>query len=367
MKNRIKRKLDQKFLFISTAGFILITLLLLSCSTSPTHDIWAEGKPKHHTKTGFRNYPTVPEPQSASLGFYIRRVWGSFVFPDVPVDHYLPENKAIEQYQQLIGQDSITWIGHATFLINIDGVTILTDPFLTDNASPFKYFGPERFVQPGIGLDNLPPIDIIVVSHNHLDHLDAETVESLPGKENIRVYVPLGLKPFFAERGYNFVTELDWNQSSVYNQIRFTALPAVHYSMRGTNDRNKTLWCSWSISSPSGKYYFSGDTSYSPTIFKEIGKNDGPYDLAMISIGAYKVRETGLESHLTPEQAIKVAAEIGTKKILGMHWGTIELSDEPHWQPPVRFKKAAHENGVTSEQAWLMKIGETRKLPSNKI
>ncbi len=357
---------NQKWYIPSRVGIILLVLFLLSCSSASSPEIWTEGTPKHHIKDGFRNYPEVPKPQSATIGFYFRRFWGSFVFPDVPTDHYLTENEAINQYAGFNGLDSITWIGHATFLIRMNGKTILTDPFITKYASPVKYFGPERFVQPGISLENLPPIDIIVVSHNHLDHLDAETVESLEGKEKIQVFVPLGLRSFFSERGYQSITEMDWYDSAVHNNIRFTALPAIHYSQRSTNDRNKTLWSAWSFSSASGKYFFSGDTSYSPFFFEDIGRKDGPYDLAMISIGAYKVRESGPESHLTPEEAIKVANEIGAKTIVGMHWGTIELSDEPHWEPPVRFKKAARENGLSSDHAWLMKVGETRLLPGNQ-
>ncbi len=363
MKSLKKRWIDKKRPLTRKVLTLFLVLLLLGCSSS-LPEIWAEGKPKHHTENGFRNYPIIPEPASVGAAFYLRRTWGSFVLPEVPPDHFLSENEAIKQYQQLNGQDSITWLGHATFLIRINGTTILTDPFLTEYASPFWTFGSRRFVQPGISLDNLPPIDIIVVSHNHLDHLDAETVESLRGKENIRVFVPLGLKPFFSERGYKAIKELDWNESSSTNNIRFTALPAVHYSRRGTNDKNKTLWSSWSISSKSGKYFFSGDTSYSPSIFKDIGKTDGPYDLAMISIGAYKTRKFGPATHLTPEEAIKVAKEIKTDIVVGMHWGTIELSDEPHWEPPIRFNKAARENALSPDQTWIMKIGETRHLPS---
>lgn len=345
-------------------GTFSLFLFFIGCSSSSSTEKWAEGKPKHHTIKGFRNYPVIPDPPPVGVAFYLRRVWGSFFLPDVPPDHFLSENEAIKQYQQLNGQDSITWLGHASFLIRINGMTILTDPFLTEYASPFWIFGSRRFVQPGITLDKLPPIDIIIVSHNHLDHLDSETIDTLRGKANIHVFVPLGLKPFFLERGYEIVNELDWYESHSYNDIRFTALPAVHSSQRSTSDKNKTLWCSWSISSMQGKYYFSGDTSYSPSIFKEIGNNDGPYNLAMISIGAYKTRKQGPASHLTPEEAIQVAKEIETPIIVGMHWGTIELSDEPHWEPPIRFKKAAQENGFSSNQTWVMKIGETRLLPN---
>ena len=355
----------QRPAFASIAAIIFIILLMVGCSSSPP-EIWAEGKPKHHTQNGFRNYPLVPDSPPVGAAFYVRRVLGSFFLPDVPNDHYLFEKDAISQYQQLNGQNSITWLGHATFLIRLNGMTILTDPFLTEFASPLWEFGPRRYVQPGISLNNLPSIDMVVVSHNHLDHLDAETIESLQGKENIRVFIPLGLKTFFKDRGYTNVEELDWNESFSYGGIELTALPTVHFSGRGLNDKNRTLWCSWSISSQSGKVFFSGDTSYSPTIFKTIGKENGPYDLAIVSIGAYKTRKYGPASHLTPEEAVKVVMETKSSVVVAMHWGTIELSDEPPWEPPVRFKKAAQDNGIASDQTWVMKIGETRLLPSKK-
>jgi len=357
---------DRKPAFASKAGIMFVIMLMTGCSSSSPPVIWAEGKPKHHTQNGFRNYPVIPDPPPVGAAFYFRRVLDSFFLPDVPDDHYLSEKDSISQFQQLNGQNSITWLGHATFLIRINGMTILSDPFLTEYASPLWIFGSRRYVQPGISLDNLPPIDIVVVSHNHFDHLDAETIESLQGKENIHVFIPLGLKPFFKDRGYTNVEELDWNESFSYGGIELTALPAVHFSGRGLNDKNKTLWCSWSISSQSGKVFFSGDTSYSPTIFKTIGKENGPYDLAIVSIGAYKTRKYGPPSHLTPEEAVKVAMETKSDVAVAMHWGTIELSDEPPWEPPVRFKKAAQDNGISSDQTWVMKIGETRLLPSKK-
>ncbi len=352
--------------FPSKTGIVFIIMLMAGCSSSSSPEIWAEGKPKHHTQNGFRNYPIIPEPPPVGAAFYFRRVMDSFFLPDVPKDHYLSEIDAISQFQQLNGQNSITWLGHATFLIRINGKTILTDPFLTEYASPFWDFGPRRYVQPGISLDNLPPIDMVVVSHNHLDHLDAETIESLQGKEKIHVFVPLGLKEFFKDRGYKNIKELDWNESFSYGGIELTALPVVHFSGRGMNDKNKTLWCSWSISSLSKKVFFSGDTSYSPIIFKTIGKENGPYDLAIVSIGAYKTRKYGPASHLTPEEAVKVAIETKSNVAVAMHWGTIGLSDEPPWEPPVRFNKAAQDNGISSNQTWVMKIGETRFIPSKK-
>ena len=238
---------DKKTAFARKAGVIFIIMLMTGCSSSSDPEIWVEGNPKHHTQNGFRNYPVIPDPPPVGVAFYLRRTLDSFFLPDVPEDHYLSEKEAISQFQRFKGQNSITWLGHATFLIRINGKIILTDPFLTEYASPLWIFGSRRYVQPGISLANLPPIDMVIISHNHLDHLDAETVESLQGKDNIYVVVPLGLKSFFKDRGFSNVEELDWNESYSYGGIKLTALPAVHFSGREANDKNKALWFSWSV------------------------------------------------------------------------------------------------------------------------
>jgi L-ascorbate metabolism protein UlaG (beta-lactamase superfamily) len=211
-------------------------------------------------------------------------------------------------------------------------------------------------------LDSLPPIDIVIVSHSHYDHLDDTTVRRLRDKDRIHVVVPLGLKSFFTERGYNNVTELDWFDSISIGEIVLTALPAVHDSARNTSDHNRTLWASWAIVSPSNKILFIGDTGYSETIFKQIGKQFGPFHYAILPIGAYEPRKLMWMSHLTPEEAVTVGNEVRADTIIASHWGTINLSDEPPWEPPKRFTKSGLENGYTMETQWILKIGETRPL-----
>ncbi len=347
----------------SKAGLFLFILLTLGCSSAS--NTWEEGKPKHHTENGFRNYPVVLNPPPIRSGFYLRRFLGSFFLPDVPADHVFPEQDAIKQFHELAGEETITWLGQSTFLIRIGGKTILTDPYLTEYAGPFWILGPRRFTPPGISIDNLPPIDIIVVSHNHLDHLDAETVESIKNKENIQVYVPLGMKRFFTERDYKHVEEWDWNERRAFGSLQFTALPTVHHSGRSIGDKDEVLWCSWAITSPGARLYFIGDSGYSPTIFKKIGEQHGPFDAALVTIGAYETRQGSPITHLYPYEAIQVGLELNAKAIVGMHWGSLELSDEPHFEPPVRFKKAAKKAGISEDRAWVMKIGETRKWTSS--
>ena len=324
----------------------------------------AEGRPKHHMMEGFSNYPPTPYDSSyGKLSFFLRRFWGSFFPPEIPSGHILSEDKAIAQLNSLNKENTLTWLGHSTFLIRLDGKTILTDPFLSEYASPVTWAGPRRFVPPGISLKKLPAIDLILVSHNHYDHLDETTVEKLPGKEKTHVIVPLGLKAFFTQRGYVNVKELDWGEDTLVDNMKIISLPAVHFSGRGLGDRNKTLWCSWAIVSSSGKYYFAGDTAYSSTIFRNIAEMYNSFNLAIVPIGAYEPQKMMKPFHTTPEEAIKIGIDDKSRVMVGSHWGTIELSDEPHWDPPRRFVEHAGKLGIPPEQIWVMKIGETRILP----
>jgi len=341
---------------------LLILMLSLSMQTAAENPAQDAEKAHHHTSEEFRNYPVVEAPASLGFKFYWKRFISSFNTPVVPEDHVLPENKAISLFKELRNENTITWIGQSTLLIKINGTTILTDPFFSKYASPF-WVGPSRFVDPGIHSENLPPIDIILISHNHYDHLDKKFIEAIPNKETIHVMVPLKLKSFFSERGFSNIYELDWHQSKTISDMRFTALPAVHYSGRGMSDKNQTLWCSWAISSPSGQYYFIGDSAYSPSLFKDVGEEFGNFDLAMIGIGTYGNRKYGVNNHTTPEEAVMIGKETHAKALLGIHWGTIDLSDENPWEPPKRFHASARQGSYLPDDVWTIKIGETRRLP----
>lgn len=349
-------------LWITKARILLLLCLftITSCSTAP---VWIKGEPKHHTTKGFRNYPPMPSEAPKGFLFNIRRIWDSFFLPEVPSGHYLSEDEALVRLANLKTRNTITWLGHATFLVKLGGKTILTDPFLSDVASPSLKGGPRRFVPPGLSIGKLPPIDVIIVSHNHYDHLDKETIQLLPNKEAINVFVPLGLRKFFVELGYESICELDWGESSAISGIEIVALPAVHYSGRGFNDKNKTLWCSWGILSPYGNYFFCGDSASSPILFRNIGKEYGSFNLAILPIGAYEPRELLWMSHVNPEEAVGIGLDINATVLVASHWGTIKLSDEPVWEPAKRFIEAARIAGIKEDNIWIMKIGETRILP----
>ncbi|MCL4128574.1 UNVERIFIED_CONTAM: hypothetical protein GTU68_036049 [Idotea baltica] len=274
-------------------------------------------------------------------------------------DHILPKQQALEQLNNADNY-SITWLGHAAFLIKLNDCFILTDPFLSKNAGP-GFLGPKREISSPLDISELPKIDMIIISHNHYDHLDSKVIKNFPNKEKIKVIVPLGLSNFFIKRGFNHVTEMNWWQEIDINDITIGCLPCVHFSGRGLFDRNKTLWASFSIKNKSKKIWFSGDTAYGE-IFKEIGEKEEDFDLALIGIGAYEPRDFMCSVHATPEEAVQIAKDIKATKTIGMHWGTIRLTPEPFFEPPKRFKQAAEDQKYGQENALILKVGETIKI-----
>ena len=328
----------------------------------------------HHLEDGtFRNPKGSPERDWNSArrhgnffkffyeGIVKKRIFGKKQIPDyIPDGHLISEELAIKKFLENKDPISITWLGHATFLIRINQTNILTDPFLTDHAGP-SFVGPKRFVRPGINIKNLPKIDIILITHNHYDHLDTSTLKKISRKKEIKVIVPLKLKKIIENQGYQNIKELDWYDEVEINNVKIKSLPAIHWSRRLGQKRNETLWCGYSIIGDNRKIYFSGDIAYGE-VFKEIGIKDGMYDLSIVPIGAYEPREMMKTSHVTPEEAVKVTTDVKSNNILGMHWGTIRLSAEDLWEPPKRFYKAAINIGYNEDQIWNMQIGETRSL-----
>lgn len=316
----------------------------------------------------FRNPPGSPT-QTAGLAdfapFFLRRAV-DVTPPLVPPGHVLPGAEA-RAALAAAGPETLTWLGHASFLIRIGGLTILTDPFLSDYASPVPGLGPKRYVPPGVPLEALPNIDAIVVSHNHYDHLDAGSVEkiSLKVRGKATAVVPRGLRSFFERRGFSDVRELEWGEGTFLRKtsssISLSCLPCIHFSGRSPFDRNATLWASWSIASPSLKVFFAGDTGYGP-VFAGIGARHGPFDVALLPIGAYEPASIMRPVHLNPEQAVAAGVDLRAVTLVAMHWGTIVLTDEPPFEPPGRFRAAADRAGFPDGRAWVMKIGETRGI-----
>ena len=255
-------------------------------------------------------------------------------------------------------RENVMWVGHASVLINHKNVTVLTDPHFSNRASPFLFLGPKRVTPSPVKIDDLPCIDIVVISHNHYDHLDEVSIRKLARKwKKIEFLVPLGLKALLHCWGAKKVTELDWWQPAEINGLIVHPTPVQHWSKRNLFDRNRTLWAGWMIQWNDFAFYFAGDTGYSSD-FKETAQKLGKPDLAIIPIGAYEPREFMKSAHIDPEEAVKVFNDLGAKYAIGIHWGTFKLTLEPMDEPPTRLKNALKAAGVDGEIFRTLRHGE---------
>lgn len=330
-----------------------VALALVTAASSVAMD-----RPWHHTGEGFRN----PEPFEragplVTVPFFLRRAWTSLVgrsgAPDV-----VPNDGAWLRENARHSVPSVTWIGHATVLVQLDHVTLLTDPIWSDRASPFDWAGPRRYVEPPIAIAALPPIDAVVISHNHYDHLDVPTLRQLAAA-GTRFLVPLGNGALLRDAGIGPVEELDWWQSASVRGVTVTCVPARHWSQRGLTDMNRALWASWAAVGPTRRFYFGGDTGYQRA-FDDIAARLGPFDLAALPIGAYEPVAMMQPVHMNPEEAVRAGVTLGAGRVLGVHWGTFDLTDEPFDEPPARFHAEGARQGLAPERLWTPPPGETR-------
>jgi N-acyl-phosphatidylethanolamine-hydrolysing phospholipase D len=258
------------------------------------------------------------------------------------------------------GTPTATWVGHATLLVQMDGVNFLTDPIWSQTPSPVPLIGPSRWVDPGLALEDLPAIDFVVISHNHYDHLDLPTLRDLAALNPETVFfVPQGNGDLLRENGIKQVRELNWGDTASYKGTTIHCLPTQHWSKRSLTDTRKALWSSWAVTGPERRFYFAGDTGYFAG-FKEIGAKLGPFDLAAVPIGAYEPNAMMEASHMNPEEAVQAALDVQAGTAVAMHFGTFDLSDEPISEPPLRFKAAAEKTELGTTNSWVLDIGETR-------
>lgn len=238
----------------------------------------------------------------------------------------------------------LTWLGHNTALIEIDGLRILTDPVWAERYSPSSLWGPKRFHEPPIALADLPPIDAVIISHDHFDHLDKDAVIAL-NSGNTVFFAPLGVGAHLEGWGVAPVNvrELDWWEETTFKNMTIAATPGVHFSGRRTPGSDNTLWATWSIIGPKHRVFYGGDTGMMDD-FTAIGQKYGPYDISLIPIGAYD--ELWKEIHLNPEQGVRAHQMIGGGIMIPIHWGTFNLAFHDWFEPPERLVKAAAAAGI---------------------
>jgi N-acyl-phosphatidylethanolamine-hydrolysing phospholipase D len=266
----------------------------------------------------------------------------------------------IEALHRASTNPSVTWVGHATLLVRMDGMNFLTDPTWADWAGPTRFISARRYIDPGVPIEDLPRIDFVVVSHNHYDHMDLPTLRRLADDHpEARFLVPLGNGDLLRGEGIENVIELDWGERHELGSVTIYCLPAQHWSRRGLFDERKALWSSWAVIGPERRFYFGGDTAESAG-FRLIGETLGPFDLAALPIGAYEPQVIMRPHHLDPEQAVQAALELSAHRVMGIHFGTFDLAAEPLDEPPRRFRSAARAADFDHDDAWILKIGETR-------
>jgi N-acyl-phosphatidylethanolamine-hydrolysing phospholipase D len=326
----------------------------------------AESPPApHNTHDGFRN--NYPHDSNQSFWLWKWEQMKNGVPQPPPEGWKIPFVKTdAAALKANRGEPTATWIGHSAFLVQLAGKNVLVDPQFSQRASPVQFAGPKRIVELPITIEELPPIDLVLVSHNHYDHLDVDSVKrlaALPTGSPLFL-VPLGLKSWFNGLGIERVEEYDWWQSRVEGPLKLTLVPVQHWSKRTLWDTNKTLWGGWVIEGGGLKVIHTGDLGYSRDA-RDIGERLGPFDMAFIPIGAYAPRWFMKTMHVDPAEAVQLRADLRASRAVGMHWGTFEnLTDEPLDEPPAVLASQRAAAGLARDQFDVMKVGETRRIDS---
>lgn len=344
--------------------FLALVLALLSvagCASIPA----AQDKTASDHFNGTHFYNKLPSEKSISdillLGIqypFIKKSWPVWVDDEADI-----LGKGTINTSPVV----VTVINHATVLIQIDGVNILTDPIYSDRASPFSWIGPHRIRKPAISLEELPSIDVILISHDHYDHLDISTLKNIC-KRKIQKAPPmiltgLGMDTLLAKKGINDVRTFDWGEGTVYEGIHFIFSESRHRSGRWVHDQMKTLWGSFVIKSSYGNIYFAGDTGYGPH-FKKAAAEHGGFLLSLLPIGAYEPRWFMKDMHLNPADAIQAHIDLRSDKSIGIHYGTFQLTSEGMNQPIRDLKEGLTSAGIDRDEFLVLAFGESLGISS---
>ena len=256
-----------------------------------------------------------------------------------------------------------TYINHATILIQVDGLNILTDPIWSERASPVTFAGPKRIRAPGIAISDLPEIDLVLISHNHYDHLDTASLKQLRQQQNKEPIIVSGLgnAALLRSLGYDQAIELDWSDSTTVENATVHFVECQHRSARGVFDQMRTLWGSFVVETSEGNIYFAGDTGYSPH-FKEQGERFGSFALSILPIGAYEPRWFMKDIHLNPEEAVQAHKDLNSQQSLGIHFGVFQLTWEPVDQPVTDLNASLEANRIDAERFWALEPGQARVI-----
>ncbi|XP_076369531.1 N-acyl-phosphatidylethanolamine-hydrolyzing phospholipase D-like isoform X1 [Tachypleus tridentatus] len=263
----------------------------------------------------------------------------------------------------------VTWIGHATVLVEIEGIHLLTDPMFSERASPSQVVGPKRYRDAPCSVSDLPTIHAVIISHSHYDHLDLNSVTQLNNRfgSDLRWFVPMGLLPWMNQVGCDNVVELDWWEENClpdFSHISFVFTPTQHWSKRTVSDDNKVLWGSWCVIGPSSRFFFAGDTGYCE-VFKQIGQMYGPFDVSAIPIGAYEPRWFLKYQHIDPHEAVRIHEDVQSKCSVAIHWGTFRLSNEYYLDPPRKLRETLERRVLPPDCFVVLKHGERRLFGAN--
>lgn len=356
------------FLTLLILILVLVTFYLAGCSSTYSNlraNYQNQELPAHYGEDGFQN-PHTDKIDKNALDFFKMRWFGDEEWADQEQEVALIPQQALpdDHFQSPSSQPRLTWLGHASFIIELNGKRIITDPILTNRASPVSFTGPERLSEPPLTSEQLPQIDVVIISHNHYDHLDEATIKALAQQpRQPQFLVPLGLSDWLLEQGVaaENIESADWWQEIKIDSLTFTATPSQHWSARSLFDRMQSLWASWYIadSVSQKRVWFAGDTGYNNIQFNQIRERLGAVDMALVPVGAYQPEWFMQPQHTSPAEAMKLHQDLQAKQSVVMHFATYQLAAESLQETLNDIEAARTEQQVSADIFRVIPIGSS--------